>query len=401
MQAKTRLPLALADFGLLPDEHPRRLSCRDARRAAAASTAPAATGADVSSDAEPRLDAPTGTVDARGRWTDAGTERCGCGDWQPAAIAARAAAARALGRARARPLGAHDARRRLVRDDGRAALRAARDQRVAARLAAAARARRADPEPEPALPAPDRAGLPRTASSRTSLHDAHALNAWVMSSACIPAFLLARRVTGRRLVAYAVALLTVVPAVDRASRRSCSPRSPATRRSSGPCSRSSSRSRAPSRRNDVLALLGIGLAVFARTQFELLLARRAGRGLRARARERARRCARRRRASVRGTACSRSRTRRSLLGALALAALGSCLARLGTYRGDARGRLAPARRRPLARRARRDARARARDPAVRRRPRVAPRERRPAARARAARVRLPRVGDDRCRRRSR
>src|SRR5262245_27713365 len=43
----------------------------------------------------------------------------------------------------------------------------------------------------------------------SSLHDAPSLNAWVMSSACIPAFLLARRVTGRRLVAYALAVLTV------------------------------------------------------------------------------------------------------------------------------------------------------------------------------------------------
>ena len=41
------------------------------------------------------------------------------------------------------------------------------------------------------------------------LHNAHVLNAWVMSSACIPAFLLARRVTGRRWPAYALALVTV------------------------------------------------------------------------------------------------------------------------------------------------------------------------------------------------
>jgi hypothetical protein len=34
-----------------------------------------------------------------------------------------------------------------------------------------------------------------------NVHAAHVLNAWIMSSACIPAFLLARRVTGRRWAA--------------------------------------------------------------------------------------------------------------------------------------------------------------------------------------------------------
>ena len=41
------------------------------------------------------------------------------------------------------------------------------------------------------------------------IHEAHLLNAWVMTSACIPAFLLARRVTGRRSVAYLLAILSV------------------------------------------------------------------------------------------------------------------------------------------------------------------------------------------------
>src|SRR5207253_8007628 len=41
------------------------------------------------------------------------------------------------------------------------------------------------------------------------LQRAHFLNAWIMASACIPAFLLARRVTGRRWVAWVVAALTV------------------------------------------------------------------------------------------------------------------------------------------------------------------------------------------------
>jgi hypothetical protein len=103
-----------------------------------------------------------------------------------------------------------------------------------------------------------------------SLHDAHLLNAFVMSSACIPAFLLARRVTGRRWAAYGVAILTVcvpwivfsgflltevvgypaflwaVLAIQRATI-------------------------APSLRNDVIALLGLGLAILSRTQFDVLL----------------------------------------------------------------------------------------------------------------------------------
>src|SRR5205807_9638585 len=41
------------------------------------------------------------------------------------------------------------------------------------------------------------------------LTNAHIFNAWLMSSACIPAFLLARRVTGRRWPAYLLALVTV------------------------------------------------------------------------------------------------------------------------------------------------------------------------------------------------
>ena len=49
-----------------------------------------------------------------------------------------------------------------------------------------------------------------------SLDQAHALNAWIMSSACIPAFLLARRVTGRRLLRVRAGGADGVPAVDRA-----------------------------------------------------------------------------------------------------------------------------------------------------------------------------------------
>ncbi len=104
-----------------------------------------------------------------------------------------------------------------------------------------------------------------------ALHDAHALNAWVMSSACIPAFLLARRVTGRRLVAYAIALLTVcLPWIVLSSFL-------LTEVAGYPAFlwavlAIQLATAAPSRRNDALALLGIGLAIFARTQFEVLLA---------------------------------------------------------------------------------------------------------------------------------
>ncbi len=104
-----------------------------------------------------------------------------------------------------------------------------------------------------------------------SLHDAHALNAWVMSSACVPAFLLARRVTGRRAVAYAVALLTVcVPWIVLSSFLLTEVAGyPAFLWAVLALQLATS---APSRRNDVLALLGVALAIFARTQFMVLLA---------------------------------------------------------------------------------------------------------------------------------
>jgi hypothetical protein len=103
-----------------------------------------------------------------------------------------------------------------------------------------------------------------------SLWEAHLLNAYVMSSACIPAFLLAHRVTGRRWAAYWVALLTVcVPwivysgflltevvgypvflwailALQRAAVM-------------------------PSRRNDLLVVLVLVVAILARTQFDVLV----------------------------------------------------------------------------------------------------------------------------------
>jgi len=52
------------------------------------------------------------------------------------------------------------------------------------------------------------APLFRDGSVATDLHHAHLLGAWLMTSALIPAFLLARRVTGRVSLAYLVALLS-------------------------------------------------------------------------------------------------------------------------------------------------------------------------------------------------
>ena len=100
---------------------------------------------------------------------------------------------------------------------------------------------------------------------------AHIFDAWLMSSACIPAFLLARRVTGRRWVAYLLALVTVctpwivyvttllteVAAFPAFIWAILGMHHAATR---------------PSVRNDLLAVLGVALAFFARTQFVGLIA---------------------------------------------------------------------------------------------------------------------------------
>jgi hypothetical protein len=102
-----------------------------------------------------------------------------------------------------------------------------------------------------------------------SLHAAHLLNAFVMTSASVPAFLIARRATSRRWAAYLVAVLSVcVPWIVYSSflltEVSAYPaflwallafqRTLVT----------------PSRRNDALALAGLALAILARTQFVLL-----------------------------------------------------------------------------------------------------------------------------------
>ena len=102
------------------------------------------------------------------------------------------------------------------------------------------------------------------------LERAHAINAWVMSSAAIPAFLLARRVTGTLWISFLVALLTVcVPWIVYSSFLLTEVAAyPAFLWAILALYATTAR---PSRRNDVLALLGITLAVLARTQFIMLL----------------------------------------------------------------------------------------------------------------------------------
>jgi hypothetical protein len=105
----------------------------------------------------------------------------------------------------------------------------------------------------------------------SDLVQAHVFNAWLMSSACIPAFLLARRVTGSRWAAYLTALVTVctpwiiytttllteVAAYPAFLWAMLGMHYAATR---------------PSWRGDLVALLGVALAFFARTQFVGLIA---------------------------------------------------------------------------------------------------------------------------------
>jgi hypothetical protein len=93
---------------------------------------------------------------------------------------------------------------------------------------------------------------------------AHLVNAWVMSSACIPAFLLARRVLRKPWAAYLVAVLTLcVPWVIYTNMLFTEVAAyPAFLWAAFLMHRSIS---APSRRNDILALAGIALAFFART----------------------------------------------------------------------------------------------------------------------------------------
>jgi hypothetical protein len=103
------------------------------------------------------------------------------------------------------------------------------------------------------------------------LRNAHIFDAWVMSSAAIPAFLLARRVTGRRWPAYLTALLTactpwIVYSTVLLTEAAAYPvflwAILAMHKSITE----------PSRRNDLLLVFALAVAFFARTQLGLLLA---------------------------------------------------------------------------------------------------------------------------------
>lgn len=91
----------------------------------------------------------------------------------------------------------------------------------------------------------------------------HLANAWIMSSACIPAFFLARRVTGRRWVAYLTAALTVVmPWILLSAMMMTEVASyPASVWALLAIQRSTV---SPSRRNDLVALAAIALGYLAR-----------------------------------------------------------------------------------------------------------------------------------------
>ncbi len=103
------------------------------------------------------------------------------------------------------------------------------------------------------------------------LRDGHLLNAFVMSSAAIPAFLLARRVTNGSRLAYVVAALTVcLPWIVLASFLMTEAVAyPAFLWAMLALHNSAV---APRLRNDALLLVAIGVAVLARTQFTVLLA---------------------------------------------------------------------------------------------------------------------------------
>ena len=103
-----------------------------------------------------------------------------------------------------------------------------------------------------------------------SLHDAHVLNAFVMASAVVPVFLLARMVTRRPVVSLVVATLAVaVPWVVLASFLLTEVVAyPAFCWAMLALSYAVAHKRT---RGDILALAAIAVAVFARTQFVLLL----------------------------------------------------------------------------------------------------------------------------------
>ena len=185
-----------------------------------------------------------------------------------AVLVARASDHRPLARAGHRALGDHAPRRRLVRDDRRAPLRAPRDQYRPAALAAAARPRRPDPEREPALPAADRAGLRARIRAGIAALGAHPERVHHDLGGGTR-FLLARSVH-RRSAAYFVALLSVcVPWIVFSSFLLTEVVAyPAFLWAMLALQRATV---TPRIANDVLALLGIALATLARTQFFVLV----------------------------------------------------------------------------------------------------------------------------------
>ena len=109
----------------------------------------------------------------------------------------------------------------------------------------------------------------RSGSVPHDLHEAHVFDAWIMASACVPAFLLARRVAGHDWVAYLVAVLAVViPSIVYADYLLTEVAAyPAFLWAVLGMERSLA---APSHRHDVLALAGLLLAFLARTEFAIL-----------------------------------------------------------------------------------------------------------------------------------
>jgi len=104
----------------------------------------------------------------------------------------------------------------------------------------------------------------------SGLHDAHILNAFVMSSACIPAFLLARRVMPGSRLAYGVAALSVcIPWIALSSFLMTEALAYPVFLWAVLALHNAAVS--PSVRNDAILLVAIAVAVFARTQFAVLL----------------------------------------------------------------------------------------------------------------------------------
>jgi hypothetical protein len=106
----------------------------------------------------------------------------------------------------------------------------------------------------------------RSLSIAHAFHQAHVLNAFVMSSAAIPAYLLARRLTSNQILPFVVAVATVtVPWITLASFLLTEVAAyPAFVWALLGIQASVAR---PSVRNDLLAVAAIALAVLARTQF--------------------------------------------------------------------------------------------------------------------------------------